>query len=688
MADTNLNKINHFDSFGWASRLPRKTILASAMALMMGSSALAETCADNGVAALASNAPFVVGAFASVSGNVIGAITTAQTAFLLQSTAFVSNPGNPAPEQQGSGVWTRAVGGYVDFKTPSSHTVTSVSRLGTGDGTGTMTCDTKVRSKFAGVQVGHDVARLNWNGFNVHFGTTAGYIETRSETDAGSFSGAPFNSSVQSPFAGTYLVISKGGFFADALLRFEHYEATFNSISATGNSAGIVNQTLNARGVTVAASAGYHHVFAGTKHFFEPSIGVVASRTKIDTFNFGGLTGAGNGVPGALQFNDVDSVIGRAGFRVGTTWDAGQWVVSPFAAASIWHEFADAPSSRFISDHTFGPGDQTVVTINSTGSNVGTYGQFSLGMSGQLVNTGWVAFARVDYRTGNRVEGWDGTGGIRYHFTPEPTVALVGKSPVYKAAPAVAVHSWTGAYMGVSLGAVFGRSKKDIPTDNLGVLGTASSDARGAGAIGGAIVGYNWQFNPNWVGGIEANLDLTNLNGSKECAPLPLLAETDPAFGLRTPMWNTTCHFESKWLATLTGRLGYVWGRALWYVKGGGAWTRETASVTCNVQNVNLGVTPIPCAGQNIVALDVGVDGFNPVNNLAANGGTARLDRFGFTVGYGVEFALTHKWTARAETSYYNFGTKDIVLSNGTTMTSKYDMISTKIGVAYKLTDR
>jgi outer membrane immunogenic protein len=47
------------------------------------------------------------------------------------------------------------------------------------------------------------------------------------------------------------------------------------------------------------------------------------------------------------------------------------------------------------------------------------------------------------------------------------------------------------------------------------------------------------------------------------------------------------------WLATATARVGYAWNRALFYVKGGGAWVRNSYSVTDNtggaIQNTETG---------------------------------------------------------------------------------------------------
>ena len=77
-------------------------------------------CTDNFNVALFANGqfkrrktPFRSGKGASIPAF-LSTINTVNTAFLTQTTAFVSAPGNPAPDQQGSGVWSRVIAGTVD----------------------------------------------------------------------------------------------------------------------------------------------------------------------------------------------------------------------------------------------------------------------------------------------------------------------------------------------------------------------------------------------------------------------------------------------------------------------------------------------------------------------------------------------------------------------------------------------
>src|SRR5215469_9186441 len=107
-------------------------------------------------------------------------ITAVNTAFLTQSTVFVSAPPNPQPGQEGGGVWVRGVGGELTLKS-------SQSIFGTvGGATASGGCNTKFQDTYGGVQVGADVARLNIDGWNFHLGTTAGAIWSSGSIKGGS----------------------------------------------------------------------------------------------------------------------------------------------------------------------------------------------------------------------------------------------------------------------------------------------------------------------------------------------------------------------------------------------------------------------------------------------------------------------------------------------------------------------
>ncbi len=267
----------------------------------------------------------------AASAAIAGAIGSVNSVFLTQQgSAFVSAPGNPVPNQPGGGVWARAVGGEADVKS------TSVSNgVGTGAvaNTSQTTCANSTHEQFAGVQVGADIARLNWNGWNVHLGTTAGYLGSK-ETDNNGFS-----NTLQVPFFGTYLVATKGRFFADLMVRQEYYNIALNNVGFN-----FFSQPVNAHGYSISTSAGYN-ADLGNGWFVEPSAGFVYSKTSVDNFISPGATALGT--QGLIQTNDVESELGRLSVRVGRTIETSTMIWQPFATASVFHEFAGNVVSNY-----------------------------------------------------------------------------------------------------------------------------------------------------------------------------------------------------------------------------------------------------------------------------------------------------------------------------------------------------
>lgn len=114
----------------------------------------------------------------------LSTINTVNTAFLTQTTAFVSAPGNPQPDQQGSGAWSRVIAGTVDTDSHSTGRLDLTNYTGGNiPVTGTQKCDATARQDYWAYQVGHDISILNGGGTgaNWHVGVTAGYFESRTK---------------------------------------------------------------------------------------------------------------------------------------------------------------------------------------------------------------------------------------------------------------------------------------------------------------------------------------------------------------------------------------------------------------------------------------------------------------------------------------------------------------------------
>jgi hypothetical protein len=199
--------------------------------------------------AIAATGGAASGLFASALGNI-------RTAFLTQQgSAFVSSPGDPKLDQPG---WRR-VGSRRrrrsdqqvllgrDRQSERRHLQPNPGHRG----------DLQLRRLGAAdrwrTQVGQDISRLNWGGWNVHVGTTAGYLASRSTDNSGG------STNFEVPFFGGYAVATHGRFFAEVMVREEFYNANLTNFSV-----GLFNQQVGGRGASVSTSAGYNFALANT----------------------------------------------------------------------------------------------------------------------------------------------------------------------------------------------------------------------------------------------------------------------------------------------------------------------------------------------------------------------------------------------------------------------------------------
>lgn len=558
-------------------------------------------------------APFLPFASGSAVNALVSAINTANTAFLTQGTAFIGSPPNPAPGQEGGGVWVRGIGGDINSKSTTS---TTNITLNGNPAAGPINCASSLNLKFTGVQAGTDVARLNINGWNFHVGATVGYLSAKATdtTAPGALNpgGGTLTNSLDVPFAGVYAAATYGSFFVDGQIRWDYYQNRLND-PATG----LFNQGLDARGVTLTANAGYNAQL-GEGWFIEPSAGIVISKVKVDPLNVAGTLFLQNSpnvtFPGQLRVGDIDSTLGRLSIRAGKTIVGDKMIWQPFATVSVYREFAGAVQSSFTTGVDAGGLVLPNLSGNISTSRVGTYGQFALGIAGQVVNTGWLGYLRADYRKGDNIDGYSLNGGLRYQFTPDAAPmapkGLITKAPPMMMATAV---NWTGLYIGANFGVDAGWSNWNFPGPNT------TTAPKYAGALAGGQIGYNLQ-NGKWILGVEGMVDWANAHGARECPNGFLFS----------------CEMAQSMFSTVTARVGYAfWDRAFVYLKGGLAVARETASYKCNTDNqVTVNVVLVGCPG---------------------NGDTRT--RVGWTIGYGSEFALTQNWSVKSETSYFDLGT-------------------------------
>jgi outer membrane immunogenic protein len=208
-------------------------------------------------------------------------------------------------------------------------------------------------------------------------------------------------------------------------------------------------------------------------------------------------------------------------------------------------------------------------------------------------------------------------------------------APAYKAPVAAPMFNWSGFYIGLHAGYAWG----DSDWTNTVIPGGAADDSLSPeGHFVGAQIGYNWQVAPQWVWGIEADISHASVHDRKNGPGIAF-----PAFDFGD---------EIDMLGTVRLRAGYAVDRTLWYVTGGWAWADGDR---------DLHVTTVT--------------------------DRSGLDHSGWTIGAGVEHAITHNWTLKAEYLYMDLGDKTFVsptLVAGAPWNVELQLHSVRFGVNYK----
>jgi outer membrane immunogenic protein len=184
---------------------------------------------------------------------------------------------------------------------------------------------------------------------------------------------------------------------------------------------------------------------------------------------------------------------------------------------------------------------------------------------------------------------------------------LARQAPIVPAPPLVPVYNWNGFYVGAMGG--YGWSDR-VGVSVAGFNFTASSSDLKGGFFGGTV-GYNYQpAGSSFLLGIEADAAWANIRASRSASALGVTATLEDkidAFG------------------SVTGRLGYAWGPALLYAKGGYAWAD-------NKVTASLVVPPLVLSASE-----------SHVHS-------------GWTVGGGLEYLFAPSWSGKIEYMFADYG--------------------------------
>jgi opacity protein-like surface antigen/outer membrane receptor protein involved in Fe transport len=217
-------------------------------------------------------------------------------------------------------------------------------------------------------------------------------------------------------------------------------------------------------------------------------------------------------------------------------------------------------------------------------------------------------------------------------------------APYYTKAPAIAapIYNWTGPYVGGHFG---GACSYETITVGPALLGTpVGLRTDPCGVLGGTQFGYHYQLMPSWMLGIEGEIGWTSAQG-------------------RAPLFNaitaSAMQSDHRRYETLSGRLGYVFGPAVFYAKGGEAFMHADYRLEAS-------------SGAG------GVNGEAGIHSV----------RYGWTLGAGLEYLFSREWSAKAEYSFLNFGSDTIgvgTLVPGNFLSVNTQVHEVKAGVNYHL---
>jgi outer membrane immunogenic protein len=245
--------------------------------------------------------------------------------------------------------------------------------------------------------------------------------------------------------------------------------------------------------------------------------------------------------------------------------------------------------------------------------------------------------------------------GVNYTFNPRapagpfsrvadaglPAAAI---APLYKAAPTRSPYKWTGFYFGADGGYAWQGSTGTLMTASGALLSPYSYGV--TGPFAGIFIGGNYQLN-RFVLGVEGDWQWSNLTGNSQVlAPLG----TNGVL----PGGPFTISTTTKDYGSIRGRLGVGLDRFL--VFGTGGWATGNPSTA------------------------FALTGSAP---FVTTGGKSN----GWTVGAGIEYAITNTILGRIECRYTNPETSGFVNvpTNSTDAGTRAPISDFRAGIAYKL---
>jgi outer membrane immunogenic protein len=244
------------------------------------------------------------------------------------------------------------------------------------------------------------------------------------------------------------------------------------------------------------------------------------------------------------------------------------------------------------------------------------------------------------------------TFGIAYKFgndSAQPASPL----SAYGAAPESL--SWTGAHIGAGIGLRADQTTASleeamisgpgtIPMNILAECHCAPDSGMNSAAFRFApYIGYDWQFTPRWLVGIEGDFGWAKQTSTVDGHDNPGPPVISGSFGV-----NDSYNVTTKWDASVRLRLGYVASPGLLvYATAGPSWISLNETSTCDTM-----FTAVLVPGVEELLSGACIGGVLAPYNISHS-----EVRTGYTIGGGAEMRLDTNWVARFEYRYADYGT-------------------------------
>jgi outer membrane immunogenic protein len=192
------------------------------------------------------------------------------------------------------------------------------------------------------------------------------------------------------------------------------------------------------------------------------------------------------------------------------------------------------------------------------------------------------------------------------------------------------VGSWTGLYGGVNGGYSWNEGDAVVFNSAIGIRPNPT------GSVVGAQLGYNWQFTPDWVFGVETDIDWADINGNQSLSTVGIVGVGPVAFVTQQRIHT---------LGTLRARAGYVLEDVLLYATAGLAYGQTEIDTSITDQFAGLTCGPV---------------------GFCANLGSKQWS-MGWAAGVGFDWSFLPRWSFRTEYLHYDLGSVHQSLSDPAT---------------------